>query len=183
MRRHFFLTALAGISLAAVFTGDAVAGGWGSGCGYCGHGYFPASQIYYAPPTYSYARPTITVIPHYVVQPNYIVQRTYVIRQNHYINESAPCLITCDLGRLFNPGRYHRESAFVAHPAGYGSYAPGFYPRRYHTHYVSPSRRHYERRNYRRYSNIYPRGRRYGTSSHRVNSHSFRRTDYRTHYR
>ena len=155
MRRKFFLTALAGISLAAVSAGTAVAGGWGSGCGHCDYGYYPVGGVYYAPPTYSYAPPTITVVPHYVVQPNYIVQRTYVIRQNHYVNETAPCLFACGLGRLFNHGPYYGGAAFVTAPAGYEGYAPGVYPRPYRAHYVATHRRYYGRyygrRHYQRY--------------------------------
>jgi hypothetical protein len=45
MRRQFFLTALAGIGSAALFAGSAVAGD------------YPASRVYYTPPTYSYAQP------------------------------------------------------------------------------------------------------------------------------
>ena len=104
MRRRVFVTALAGMSLAAVFAGSAAAGNWG--CGTCGYGYYPAGRVYYAPPTYSYAPPTITVVPHYVVQPNYIVRRTYVIRKNYYVNETARCRPAFGLARLFNPGRH-----------------------------------------------------------------------------
>jgi hypothetical protein len=48
MRCGFFVTALAGMILAAVFASSAVAGGSWPGCGYCRCGY-PARQTYYAP--------------------------------------------------------------------------------------------------------------------------------------
>jgi hypothetical protein len=180
MRRQFFLTALAGIGSAALFAGSAVAGGWGSGCGYCGYGDYPTSRVYYAPPTYSYAQPTFTVIPHYVVQPNYVVQRTYVIRQTRYISETVPCLIDCDRSYLVNQGQY-TEPALVRPPAYYESYSPGLYPRHYHTRYLPTARRYNERHFHRTY--IHPHRRSYSVSSYRVNRHSHSRDDHRKHYR
>ena len=151
MRRNFFLTAAAAISLATVSAGAALAGDWGSGCGYCGYGNNPVGGVYYAPPTYSYAPPTTTVLRHYVVQPNYIVQRTYVIRQNHYVNETGPCLFTCGLGRLFHHGPYYGGAALVAPAVGFEGYGRRVYPRHYRAHYVAPHRHYYGRRHYQRY--------------------------------
>lgn len=140
MHRRILFAALAGLGLATLFTSSAVAGGWSANCG-CSYGYYPAGQIYYAPPTYSYAEPTVTVLPHYVIQPNYVVRRTYVVRQTQYvneppryINEPAPCPILCDLGHLFDNGH-----AVVSPPVRYESYAPARYPR-YHHRYHRASR-------------------------------------------
>lgn len=48
MCRRFLLTTLAGLSLAAVFAGSAVAGRLGPGCGYCNYIY-PVGQVYHPP--------------------------------------------------------------------------------------------------------------------------------------
>jgi len=47
MHNRFFVTALAGMGLAAVFAGSAVAGGSWPGCANCRYGY-PAGQVYRA---------------------------------------------------------------------------------------------------------------------------------------
>jgi hypothetical protein len=147
MRRQIFFAAFAGLSLATLSVSSAAAGGWGANCG-CG--YYPGGQIYYAPPTYSYAEPTITVVPHYVVQPNYVVRRTYVVRQTRYvneppryINEPKPCPILCGLDHLFDSG-----PAVVAPTVSYESYAPTRYPRHYRGYY-HPNRRYYHSRRHR----------------------------------
>ena len=56
MHLRVFVSVLAGIGLAAAFAGNAVAGGLGPGCGYCGYGY-PVGHVYHAP-----------VVPHRVVR-------------------------------------------------------------------------------------------------------------------
>lgn len=164
MSSRFFLKAFVGIASAALFAGNAAAGDWLSGCNFCGHTAYPTGQVYYAQPTYSYAQPTITVIPHYVVQPNYIVQRTYVVPQTRYLYESAPCPINCDQSYMVNQGQYQTESTLVAPPTTYETYSPGYYPPRHRRHIIDPRRRNY------------------GVSSYRVNRFSTNRTNYRRHY-
>ena len=157
MRNRVFLAALIGIGSAALFATSASAGDWGWGCGSCGYSGYAASRVYYAPPTYSYAAPTITVVPHYVVQPNYVVQRTYVVHPTRYINEGpryvagpAPCATACGRGLFVNQGQYATPAALVAAPV-YGGYAAGYYAGGYRVGYVAPAHRYYHRRVYRHY--------------------------------
>jgi hypothetical protein len=177
MRRPLILSAVIGIGSAALFAGTAFAGGWG--CGHCGA--YPASRVYYAPPTYSYAPPTYTIIPHYVVQPNYIVERTYVIRQTQYLREAAPCLFACGGRYVVNQGQY-AEPAMVA-PASFESqpgYAPAVYPRHYR-HYAPVAPRYYERHLYR--SSIRRHLRREAVVTYRVNRRAAHRVYRRTYYK
>lgn len=179
--RLLFLAALAGTSLAAAFAGTANAGGWGFGCGRCGYGYNQPGQVYYAAPTYSYAPPTVTIIPHYVVQPHYYVRRTYVIEQDHYVNEPAPCRPLFGLARLFNPGAGCGGAAVVVPSTRYESGAPAYYSMR--SRHVAPRWRHYQRRHHRVYVDNTPRRYRHRWSSHRMHRHPVRHRGYQTRYR
>lgn len=183
MRHKYILTALVGIGSVALFTANAVAGEWGSGCGRCGYSNYSTGQVYYAPPTYSYAQPTITVYPHYVVQPNYIVHRTYVVPQTYYLRESSS--YPFGGGYLVNQGQYYPDSSMVAPPQYREGYSTGVYPRQNYRHYRFPrTRLHYERNIHRSYfDDRGRRERRFGVSSYRVNSYQRSNHNRRTHYR
>jgi hypothetical protein len=88
MRRRFLLTALLAIGSAALFTGNAVAGG----CGRCG---------YYAP---------TAVVFRYTVQPQLIVRHPVVVVEPYYLNEYVPC----GNGYVVNQGQYHSDAALIA---------------------------------------------------------------------
>lgn len=111
--------------------GSAPAGGlFGSGgCGGCGGGW---GEVGYAPPIYSYAPPTITVVPHYVVQPNYVVERTVVLRPTEYLHESG-CFLGCGGGGyLVNQGQYY-DDPFLYSGYRSGGYYPSYRPAHYHS--------------------------------------------------
>ena len=102
------LALAAALGLCAVTLGPLSASANDLGCGRCGPVYNPPSAIYYAQPTYSYAEPTVTIVPHVIVQPNYIVRRTFVVRPTEYVQEAAaPCWLFCRHDfRVVNQGQY-----------------------------------------------------------------------------
>lgn len=59
-------------------------------------------------PTYVYARPTVTVVPRYVIQPNYILHRAYVIRPTRVIEEppQVPCAFECGGYYIVDQGQF-----------------------------------------------------------------------------
>jgi hypothetical protein len=129
--------------IAALFSISALptiasAGDWGVGCGACGYGF---GQVFQAAPTYSYAPPTVTIVPQYIVQPNYIVRQTYVLRPTQYVDQT-PCFIGCASGYVVNQGQY-QTSEYYSSPVirGYG-------PRHYRPRY-GYGRPHYSYRSYR----------------------------------
>jgi hypothetical protein len=99
--------------------------GWGARTGYgfgYGYGYaFPA-------PTYSYAAPTVTYQPNYVIQPNYVVQSTYVIPQTRYVQGPVQYLDPADA----YPPRYFVNQG----PVYGGPNVTNFGPRYYNPGYV-----------------------------------------------
>lgn len=97
------LIAFAALSLASA---PAIAGDWSGGCGICQPRYYGPASTYYAQPTYTYAAPTVTIVPHVVVEPNYIVQRTYVVRQDQYVGDFQSCWFGCEPHRVVNQGQY-----------------------------------------------------------------------------
>jgi hypothetical protein len=119
----------------ATLPAPASAGGlFGGGCGPCS-GYAPG-QVFYAAPTYSYAPPTVTVVPHYIVQPNIIVRRTYVVRPTRYVDEVAPCSPCGGGGFVVNQGQYSDAPAFYPGVAiGFGAYGRHHYRHRHYSPY------------------------------------------------
>lgn len=117
MFHRFFLITLLALGSTALLATSASAGGWG--CGSCGYPAYPAS-ITYAPPTYSYASPTVTVVPHYVVRPHYVVEQTRVLRPTYYIRTGAPwgcgCHCRCDGGFFVNQGQFDTEASLIPRP-------------------------------------------------------------------
>ena len=138
--------------IAAVFCALCIAvlpGPASAGCGGCG-GYAPG-QVFYAAPTYSYAPPTVTVVPHYIVQPNVVVQRTYVVRPTEYVHEGVGCSPCGGFGYgaggyVVNQGQYSEQPAF------YPGVSVGF-----RSYYGAP---HYRYGHYHRYAH-YSHWRRY----------------------
>lgn len=136
MRLPRILIGPAGIS-AALISANAYAGESGFGCGRCSH---PAETVYHSEPTYSYARPIITVQPHYVVQPHYIVRQTYVIPEAYYGREFASRRYWVNQGQFrtdpneISPNYYEGYSrkrrvnfyrtdyGYRSHPLQYGDY-------------------------------------------------------------
>jgi len=115
MRPWYLKAAVLGVSSVILLPLTAVAGGWG--CGRCGTGYYSPSAVYHASPTYTYAQPTITIVPRVIVQPNYIVERTYVTRPTQYVRDNAPCWIACEQGfRVINQGQYPAYSSYGVYP-------------------------------------------------------------------
>jgi hypothetical protein len=96
------------ITFAAVFgaCAPAVAGDWSGGCDVCQPRYYDSATTHYTQPTYTYAAPTVTVVPHVIVQPNYVVQRTYVVRQDQYVREVQSCWFGCESHRVVDQGQY-----------------------------------------------------------------------------
>lgn len=114
MLRRIFLTILLGFGATALLTADASAGGWR--CGVCGQ---PSGRVYYAPPTYTYAQPTVTVVPHYIVRPHYVVEQTYVLRPTYYLGAAPVSPRRCHRGLLVNQGQYDTDAATVVAPSCY----------------------------------------------------------------
>jgi hypothetical protein len=128
--QNIFVGGVMALCTMATLTPNAVAGGFGFDCGMCGYG------VSYAAPTYSYAAPTVTVVPHYVVQPNYVVQQTYVLRPTQYISAPSPCLSACGAGYVVNQGQYAQPEYYSGGgeigSGGYGGYGGhGLYGGRY----------------------------------------------------
>jgi hypothetical protein len=117
--RHFLLGVLIAAVSNAALACSASAGEWAFGCGACSGGY-GSGQVLYAAPTYSYAPPTVTVVPHYIVQPNYVVERTYVVRPTQYIAEGTPCFQGCGERYVVNQGQYDTPYFSGAIGVGYG---------------------------------------------------------------
>lgn len=147
MRHRILLSALLAIGAAALFTGNATAGG----CGSCG---------YYAPP--------VTVIARYTVQPKLIVRRAFVVQQPYYLSEYVPC----GNGYAVNQGQYHTEASLIAQPRCFHRYARAWYPRHYHTAYIPAERPCYAARLHRGYYHwrgiAWHRANRHGRYYHRT---------------
>jgi hypothetical protein len=107
---------LAGIVSGALTVSGSSAGGWETDCGYCDHQDYSPHSVYYARPTYSYAKPTVTFVPHYVVRPNYVVHRTYIIPRTYHLTAppyARPSFCDDNPGDLVNQGQYRTRSALV----------------------------------------------------------------------
>ncbi len=145
MRTQHLLSAVLAIGSIICAPIGASAGGWN--CGRCEPAYYGSSPPFYAPPTYTYAQPTVTIVPRIIVQPNYVVERTYVVHPTEYLRDTAPCWFGCGDGfRIVNQGQY---PAFEAGSAYYDPYwtdqRPGPYVARYpamHRSYLEPQRRY-----------------------------------------
>jgi hypothetical protein len=121
----------AGLAIGSIICAPvgALAGGWN--CGRCEY-QAPPSAIY-ASPTYTYAQPTVTIVPRVIVQPNYVVERTYVVRPTEYLRDNRNCRSGCSEGfRIVNQGQYPAFETEPAYYEPYGTYRhPGPSVRRY----------------------------------------------------
>jgi hypothetical protein len=129
MGRRFISAILAGTALVTLSAYGSVAGGWGAGCDYCDHPGDPHHSVHYARPTYSYARPTVTIVPHFVVQPHYVVHRTYVVPRTYHLTGlpyAEPVVCNDNPGDLVNQGQYRSKFALLPMPAYCGVRKPAW---------------------------------------------------------
>ena len=139
MRTHHLLSAALVIGSIVGTPIAASAGGWN--CGRCEPAYYGSSSVFYAPPTYTYAQPTVTIVPRIIVQPNYVVERTYVARPSEYLRDTRGCWSGCGDGfRIVNQGQY---PAFGGGSAYYEPYWTEHHPGPYVTRYPAIHRSYY----------------------------------------